>query len=273
MADDRALSALQLLRGAVEPDAAFSDVLFEQLAADVDFDGGTVRRPSLRTRLRRPWRLSQDQRRVAWLLVAAALLILGLVVSITIAGAQPRHPPPLPSVIGEQIPPGRYSSGPFTPEIDFQLGAGWMTAVAQAGDGQLNNGGFGIFFSRPDTLVDPASGDPVRFAGDAAALVSWLGRHPALSLGAPEPISLTGAAGFRFQVRVRDGAAQAPCENAPSARCVVLTRADGGGALQLQDGALVDAFVLDVHDRVVIVLFGPPGPAADQLLPTLISFP
>lgn len=90
MADDRVAARLRPLRRPVQPDPSFAERLFLLLAAEIDFERGTVRRPSVAARIRRAWRLTARERRILWSLAAVALL-LGLLLSLALIGS--RVPP------------------------------------------------------------------------------------------------------------------------------------------------------------------------------------
>jgi hypothetical protein len=470
MADERALLSLQRLRGPVDPDGAFSDALFEQLTSEIDFERGVLRRRRPSIRVRPAPLLGERQRRVAWLMAAAALVLLGLLLAIVLTGGVPSpkelvrrsqlldvnptafdatvrmtsltvryrydgagmlrgdvvdarpgasravgshflfdgaiyeeyaadgsfagryaaddqsvsyenalpwgplafasadrssplaaypltwtlprtfEQPPLvnpcdpfepgsletiagrsarevrcrqelqawidvntarllkvnwgggqiaeeiasdpypkfdhglfdleqtktglrPLVFG-QMPPGRYDSIPFTPEVEFQLGDGWAHGGAQSGYVNLDHGTVNVAISRVDGLIDPVTGRDLPFVGDSLTLTRWLQGHPSLSIGAPSPVSLIGASGFRFPLKVRDDAVTQPCKADPASPCIALFTIDGVGEAQLDRGASLDVMVLDVHGRVVLVIVEPLGSEADQLdMSSILSFP
>lgn len=86
MTDDRVLQSLQQLRGPVEPDAGFSDGLFTRLAAEVDFDRGA---PLGRWGRVQPVLRSRPSQRGLVSLLVAALLVLGVLCALAVAGRQP----------------------------------------------------------------------------------------------------------------------------------------------------------------------------------------
>ena len=100
MDDDRLLSSLRRIAEPVEPSAAFLDRLYEDLADELGYRGAPTT-PVVRWRAPYASRRSLQNRRLAWL-VAAALLVLGIVAGMAVVGALlDRRPDQIPSGLGD----------------------------------------------------------------------------------------------------------------------------------------------------------------------------
>jgi len=170
--------------------------------------------------------------------------------------------------------PGRYVSTPFVPEIDFQLGVGWVGYPVLPDGGTIQLGLTEFSFGRPSFVVDPATGADTAVPADAASFVDWLRGHPGLMTTVPEPITIGGAPGYRVSISVRDGASTEPCPNLATTRCVLLTTMSNGEHGMIPAPALVEMLVLDVHGQVVLLsMLNDDGTLPTLDLTPIVSFP
>jgi hypothetical protein len=210
--------------------------------------------------------------RVSNLEPRAALLVAGLLATLLVlvlsacggAGGSAQEEAkarPLPED-PKALRPGEYRSTEFKPSFSFRVGKGWRTSseFPQVSDklaitrGEHDPPPTLIFRDlqevyKPSTLVVDAPKD----------MVGWFQHHPYLKTEEPEPVTVGGVKGVRFDYVVAE---DAPYEEIP------LFRYSDGSAGNAGKGFKYRAIILeDVEGKTVTIGIGSPTTGFDDLLP------
>jgi len=103
--------------------------------------------------------------------------------------------------------PGTYRSEEFKPSLSFQVGKGWSSTPLEASDllGVMQGETAGLgFVAAPHQVYKPSRTGSLYEVEVPKSLVGWLQHHPYLKTSKPEPVTVGGVKGARFDVVVED---------------------------------------------------------------------
>jgi hypothetical protein len=206
---------------------------------------------------------------VNWALRLGLSVVLVVVASACGGDDQPqeRQSRPLPE-LRQELRPGEYRSEEFEPSLSFRVGKGWKTSPPEMSDLLLltRGEGKGLGFVNAQEVYEPTeTGLPivVRAPED---VVGWFRRHPYLDTSEPEPITVGGIEGERFDVVVGDlpEGYQGLCGR----DCVAALRFSDGSLLEHYRGDKARLMVLEeVDGQTVVMGFGGRAAEFDEFAP------
>src|SRR5919107_5932847 len=141
----------------------------------------------------------------------AALLVVGLLVTLLLlalsacggaGGQEQAKGRPLPQDPQAALSPGEYHSVEFKPALSFEVGKGWENATEQLSE-FINlgyEGGTGVnylSFANVKEVFKPGTLEAVDAPDE---LVGWFQHHPYLKTSKPEPVTVGGVEGVKFDV-------------------------------------------------------------------------
>lgn len=164
----------------------------------------------------------------------------------------------------------RYVTDEFEPAFSFRVGEGWTSSVPSERQeflGITYGGDSFLSFSNPDQVFDPE--EPAAQKGVPApdtidGWVAWHEQNPYLEVTEPEPASVGGATGVRFNARLTS----IP-ENYPPGCGEPCVPAYPVGDTQLDffPGDRERNIVLEVGDQTVIVTITAPADKFEEFVP------
>jgi hypothetical protein len=123
-------------------------------------------------------------------------------------GGRPEEPErrPLPEEEGQALRPGEYRSEEFEPSLSFSVGEGWATYTPETQDvlrlAREETGGLG--FTNIREVYEPNRTGSPDVAEAPEDIVGWFRRHPYVQTTEPEPATVGGVEGVRFDAVVGD---------------------------------------------------------------------
>jgi hypothetical protein len=168
----------------------------------------------------------------------------------------------------QELRPAVYRSEEFEPSLSFRVGAGWSTSPPELPDSLLLTRGVrgGVGFANAQEVYEPTkTGLPIVVRAPEE-MVGWFRRHPYLETTEPEPVTVGGVEGVRFDVEVGDLPEDflGMCGRG----CVVTLRFSDGTRLEHPKGAKLRLMVLeDVDGQTVVMGFGSPATEFDEFAP------
>ena len=164
--------------------------------------------------------------------------------------------------------PGEYRSTEFKPSFSFRVGKGWRTSseFVQVSDKLAITGGEEedpsptLIFRDLQEVYKPSTAASTQNVVDAPKdMVGWFQHHPYLKTEKPEPVTVGGVKGVRFDYVVAE---DAPYEEIP------LFSYSDGSAGNAGKGFKYQAIILeDVEGKTVTIGIGSPASEFDDLLP------
>jgi hypothetical protein len=160
--------------------------------------------------------------------------------------------------------PGEYHSVKFNPSLTFRIGEGWEHVAPKLPDKlALSPGGEPgdplLIFRNLQEVYKPAKSIAVPPAVKAPEdMVGWFQHHPYLKAQKPQPVSVGGVEGERFDWVV--------AEDAPYAALDTFKYSDGSGAAAAK-GFKYRAIVLDVKGKTVTIGIGSKASEFDEFAP------
>jgi hypothetical protein len=144
-------------------------------------------------------------RRLALRVGVLMMPILALVV--TACGAPPEEPklrllPEDPQTLS----PGTYRSEEFEPSLSFTLGEGWTNGPPETRDKLTLTWGqtWLLQFVKPRAVYEPTKTRVPKLVETPEDMVGWYRRHPYLRTSKPEPVTVGGVGGEKFDVVVAE---------------------------------------------------------------------
>jgi hypothetical protein len=137
------------------------------------------------------------------------LLVTLVVLALSACGGgekqQEFKPQPLPEE-QQELRPGVYGSEEFKPSLSFRVGEGWSNDPAEASDALLltREETVGLGFVNAQWVFKPTKTGTPNVVEAPEDMVGWFQRHPYLRTSEPEPVTVGGVKGVRFEVVVKD---------------------------------------------------------------------
>jgi hypothetical protein len=118
---------------------------------------------------------------------------------------QADRPRPLPED-EKALRPGEYRSEEFKPSLSFRVGKGWSSTPSEASDllHVMRGETAGLIFANIQQVYKPSRTGSLYLVEVPKSLVGWLQHHPYLKTSKPEPVTVGGVKGARFDVVVED---------------------------------------------------------------------
>lgn len=164
--------------------------------------------------------------------------------------------------------PGTYSSEEFEPSLSFGIGEGWTVSPPEVSDhlGLTRGGTAGLIFANIQEVYEPTLTGTPSVVDAPEDMVGWFRRHPQLRTDEPEPVTVGGVEGLRFDVAAED--LPEDHHDVCGSGCVDVFRTSGGSALGLREGDRNRVIVLeDVNGETVTMGFGGPASEFDEFAP------
>jgi len=206
-------------------------------------------------------------------------LRLGLVVTIVVLAMsacgegekqQESRPRPLPEE-QQELRPGEYRSEEFKPSLTFRVGEGWAHVPPEGPDALLltrghETGGLGFANVQEFYVYKSTRGSYPNVVEAPEDVAGWFRRHPYLRTSEPEPATVGGVKGVRFDVVVADVPKDYYGECGSD--CVDLFRLGPAYPVSLWKGDKARFIVLeDVMEQTVVMGFISPATKFDEHAP------
>lgn len=189
-----------------------------------------------------------------------AVLLVFAVSACEGEGEERSKPRPLPED-SQVLRPGEYRSEEFEPSLSFRVGEGWTNLPLEASDTLFLTRGEegGLGFTNIQEVYQPTSTGTPKVVEAPKDMVGWFLRHPHLRTDEPEPVTVGGVKGVRFDVVVED--VPEDFSGMCDSDCVDIFRESGGGWRALREEDKFRFIILeDVKGETVTIGFGsPPG--------------
>jgi hypothetical protein len=210
------------------------------------------------------YRLMMKHVLLMWLLVAS------LVFAMSACGGNEQpisKPQPLPEE-RQALRTGVYRSEEFEPSLSFRVGEGWTTDPPEASDVLRITWGEtgGLGFANVQEVYEPTSTGTPSVVEAPEDMVGWFRQHPYLQTSEPEPVTVGGAKGVRFDVVGED--LPEGYRGVCGTDCMDLARFSDGSRLFHPKGTKVRLIVLeDMKGETVTMGFGSPAAEFDEHAP------
>lgn len=209
------------------------------------------------------YRLMSRHVLLPWLLVAV------LAFAASACGGKEQQisrPQPLPEE-GQALRTGEYRSEEFEPSLSFRVGEGWATDPPEASDIlRLTRGEMGgLGFANIREVYEPSETGTPNVVEAPEDMVGWFRRHPYLETTEPEPVTVGGVKGVRFDVVGED--VPEGYRGVCGTGCVDIARFSDGSRLFHPEGARERLIFLDVEGETVTMGFGSPASEFDEHAP------
>ena len=144
-------------------------------------------------------------RRQALRLGLLATLVVLALNACTGGQEQADRPRPLPED-EKALRPGEYRSEEFKPSLSFRVGKGWSSTPLEASDllHVMRGETAGLGFANIQQVYKPSRTGSLYLVEVPKSLVGWFQHHPYLKTSKPEPVTVGGVKGARFDVVVED---------------------------------------------------------------------
>jgi hypothetical protein len=202
-------------------------------------------------------------------------LSLLVVMLIALAGActggeQQQEPRvrPLPEE-RQALRPGEYRSEEFKPSLSFRVGEGWTSAPPETPEHlhiQWEEMG-GIGFLKFQEVYEPTRTGTPNVVEAPEDMVGWFRQHPYLDTSKPEPATVGGVEGKRFDLSLGD--LPSVYLSVCGSDCVDIGKVGSGGPLlAIHEGEKARVIVLeDVEGETVTIASNSPASEFDEFAP------
>jgi hypothetical protein len=135
-------------------------------------------------------------------------LLVGLVCAVSACGGEEQQAPeprPLPEE-QQDLRPGVYRSEEFEPSLSFRVGEGWNNAPPETPELlhiQWQDTG-GVGFLRFQEVYEPTKAGGSKLVEAPDDMLAWFRQHPYLESTRPEPVTVGGVEGERFDLSLGD---------------------------------------------------------------------
>ena len=202
--------------------------------------------------------------RVGMLLVMSILLLL-----VTACGApEEAKPRPLPED-PQALRPGTYRSEEFEPSLSFRVGKGWSsTPLGESSDHleitRRETAGLGL--ANIQDVYEPTGTASPNIVDVPKNLVGWYRRHPYLRTSTPDPVTVGGVKGVRFDVVVED--LPEGYRGVCGTDCVDIAKfSDGRVVFQPKEARTRLIVLKDVEGKTVTVALSSPATEFEEFAP------
>jgi hypothetical protein len=170
---------------------------------------------------------------------------------------------------GEPLPAGPYATDEFKPAMSFNLAKGWTRGGPELPDiwdlRDIENDAFWVVFSNAEEVYDPKGSKRVKIAPPPEDMVGWLRANPHLKPEEPEPTSVGGEKGVRFDAIV-SGAVETPL--CPGCVDLPLFRYSDGESAGVEKGEKIRFIVVDDVKGETVTIFVESSPQGfEEFLP------
>ena len=168
----------------------------------------------------------------------------------------------------QELRPSVYRSEEFEPSLSFRVGVGWSTSPPEASDALFIVHGetTGIGFVNAPEVYKPTRTGTGNVVDAPEDMVGWFQQHPYLQTDKPEPVTVGGVKGERFDVVVED--LPEDYYSVCGSDCVGLFRLSTGFRVSLVEGYKGRLIVLDdVKGETVTLGFVSPATEFDEFAP------
>jgi hypothetical protein len=204
------------------------------------------------------------------LALRVGLLMLLLILALLTACGAPEEAKPRPLPEDRQpLSPGTYRSEEFEPSFSFTVGEGWTNEPLEASDELLITRGesAGLGFARLQNVYKPTTTGTPNLVDAPEDLVRWNRHHPYLRTSKPEPVTVGGVEGVRFDEVVAEDLPKDHYSVCGS-DCVDISRLSSGSLLFIWEGDKVRVIILeDVKGETVTIGAGSPASEFDEFAP------
>ncbi len=139
----------------------------------------------------------------------ALLLTLVVLAVVSACGGEKQQqeskPRPLPED-EKALRPGEYRSEEFKPSLSFRVSNGWTNAPPEASDALFIARGekASLGFVNAQEVYKPTKTGTPNVVEAPKDMVGWFEQHPYLQTDKPEPVTVGGVKGVRFDVVIED---------------------------------------------------------------------
>jgi hypothetical protein len=146
------------------------------------------------------------RRRIVRQALRLGLLVALVFLVLSACGGEKQQefkPQPLPED-QQELRPGVYRSEEFKPSLSFRVGEGWSNDPPEVFDALLLFRGetMGLGFLNVQEVYEPSRSGIPTVAKAPDDMVGWLQQHPYLRTSEPQPVTVGGVKGERFEVVV-----------------------------------------------------------------------
>jgi hypothetical protein len=205
---------------------------------------------------------------LARLALRAGLLMTILLLLVTACGApQEAKPRPLPED-PQPLRPGTYRSEEFEPSLSFRVGKGWSSTPLEASDllHIMRGETAGLGLANIQDVYEPTGTASPNIVDVPKNLVDWYQRHPYLRTSTPEPVTVGGVKGVRFNVVVED--LPEGYRGVCGTDCVDIAKVSDGRVVFQPKGTRTRLIVLkDVEGKTVTVALSSPATEFEEFAP------
>jgi hypothetical protein len=205
---------------------------------------------------------------LARLALRAGLLMTILLLLVTACGApQEAKPRPLPED-PQPLRPGTYRSEEFEPSLSFRVGKGWSSTPLEASDllHIMRGETAGLGLANIQDVYEPTGTASPNIVDVPKNLVGWYQRHPYLRTSTPEPVTVGGVKGVRFNVVVED--LPEGYRGVCGTDCVDIAKFSDGRVVFQPKGTRTRLIVLkDVEGKTVTVALSSPATEFEEFAP------
>ena len=208
-------------------------------------------------------------------------LRLGLLATLVVlalsacGGGQEQADGPRPLPEDEKaLRPGEYRSEEFKPSVSFRVGKGWSTYTPEAPEVLRISWGEtgGLGFTNIHEVYKPTKTGSPEVAEAPEDIVGWFRRHPYLRTTDPEPVTVGGVEGVRFDAVVGnlpEGYSGVCLAISISPDCVDIAKFGDRQMLFHTKGAKARLIVLEnVEGETVTIAFGGTAKEFDEVAST-----
>jgi hypothetical protein len=196
------------------------------------------------------------QRRMVRQALSLGLLVVLVVLALSACGGGEKEAKvrPLPEE-PQALRPGEYRSEEFEPSLSFRVGKGWTNAPPETSELlhiQWEQKG-GIGFLKFQEVYKPTKTGTPNVVEAPKDMLGWFRQHPYLETSTPEPVTVAGVEGERFDLSLGD--LPVAYSGVCGSECVVIGKVSGGGPpLAIHEGEKVRVIVLeDMEGGTVII--------------------
>ncbi len=185
---------------------------------------------------------------------------------------QAPDPRPLPEEEQQALRPGAYHSEEFKPPHTFKVGQGWDTYTREQPDVLriVRGESFGLGFTNIRNVYKPTKTGSPEVAEAPENIVGWFQQHPYLRTTEPEPVTVGGVEGVRFDTvvgKLPEGY-HAVCLAIIGNDCVDIAKFSDGQMLFHTKGFKARLIILeDVEGQTVSVYYGGAAKEFDEFAP------
>ena len=198
------------------------------------------------------------------------LLLMSILLLLVTACGAPEQPKPRPLPEDRQtLNPGTYRSEEFKPSFSFTVGEGWANEPVEASDELLITWGesAGLGFARLQNVYKPTTTGTPNLVDAPENLIRWNQRHPYLRTSKPEPVTIGGVEGVRFDEVVAEDLPKDHLGVCGS-DCVDISRLSSGSLLFILKGDKVRVIILEeLKGKTVTIGVGSPASEFDEFAP------